>query len=222
VRDACIRAAATWAALRCWDPRTVLPGASVLLSINRFERKKGLPLALQCLAELRRGRRPAAPLHLVLAGGYDPRLAENVEHLAELRAQADALGVSDAVTFLPSFGDEQKAALLAAATLVLYTPQARTPALSCHVAAGFACALMQPVAATHRTSTSGSCRLRPWPRSAPWLPAPVAAPPRASWTASRASCASPPQLHLLRRCGAFWLTQQARLPHARPCPTVRI
>jgi alpha-1,3/alpha-1,6-mannosyltransferase len=109
-----------------------LPGARVLLSINRFERKKGLPLALQCLAELRRGRRAAGPLHLVLAGGYDPRLAENVEHLAELRAQADALGVGDAVTFLPSFGDEQKAALLAAATLVLYTPQARTPALPRH------------------------------------------------------------------------------------------
>ena len=100
-------------------------GARVLLSINRFERKKGLPLALRCLAELRRSLGGAAPLHLVLAGGYDPRLAENVEHLEELRREADALGLSAAVTFLPSFGDEQKAALLAAATLVLYTPQAR-------------------------------------------------------------------------------------------------
>jgi alpha-1,3/alpha-1,6-mannosyltransferase len=98
----------------------------VLLSINRFERKKGLPLALRCLAELRRTMGASGALvHLVLAGGYDPRLAENVEHLQELRDEADALGVSGAVTFVPSFRDEQKEALLAAATLVLYTPQAR-------------------------------------------------------------------------------------------------
>jgi alpha-1,3/alpha-1,6-mannosyltransferase len=98
----------------------------VLLSINRFERKKGLSLALRCLAELQRAAAAGAPpLHLVLAGGFDPRLEENVAHLAELRAEAAALGVAHAVTFVPSFRDEQKAALLAAATLVLYTPQAR-------------------------------------------------------------------------------------------------
>ena len=95
----------------------------MLLSINRFERKKGLSLALRCLAELRRGTDGAAPLHLVQAGGFDPRLAENVEHLQELRDEAEALGVADAVTFVPSFSDEQKVALLAAATVVLYTPQ---------------------------------------------------------------------------------------------------
>jgi hypothetical protein len=97
----------------------------VLLSINRFERKKGLALALRCLAELRRGGDDAAPLHLVQAGGFDPRLAENVEHLQELLDEAEALGLADAVTFVPSFSDEQKAALLAAATMVLYTPQVR-------------------------------------------------------------------------------------------------
>jgi glycosyltransferase involved in cell wall biosynthesis len=103
----------------------------VLLSINRFERKKGLALALRCLAELRRDASASAPLHLVQAGGFDPRLAENVEHLQELRDEAQALGVADAVTFVPSFSDEQKVALLAAATVVLYTPQVR---LRCRVA----------------------------------------------------------------------------------------
>jgi len=101
------------------------PGARLLLSINRFERKKGLPLALRSLAELRSRGAAFSDVHLVIAGGYDARLAENVEHLRELRAEAQLLQLSAAVTFLPSFSDAQKAALLAAATLVLYTPQVR-------------------------------------------------------------------------------------------------
>ena len=117
----------------------------MLLSINRFERKKGLALALRCLAELRRGGDDAAPLHLVQAGGFDPRLAENVEHLQELRDEAEALGLADAVTFVPSFSDEQKAALLAAATMVLYTPQVRL----CDGAAPLRCLLTLPLCMQH-------------------------------------------------------------------------
>jgi len=105
-------------------------GSRVLLSINRFERKKGLSLALRCLAELRRDADAAPPLHLVLAGGFDPRLAENVEHLQELRDEAQALGLEAAVSFVPSFSDQQKVALLAAATVVLYTPQVCSVRLS--------------------------------------------------------------------------------------------
>ena len=108
--------------------------ARVMLSINRFERKKGLPLALRCLAELRSRGRAYRDVHLVLAGGYDPRLAENVEHLEELKAEAAALGVTAAVTFVPSFSDAQKSALLAAAMFVLYTPEVRCETVDgCHV-----------------------------------------------------------------------------------------
>ncbi|MEW5305498.1 MAG: hypothetical protein WDW36_008032 [Sanguina aurantia] len=60
---------------------------------------------------------------LVLAGGYDVRLAENVEHLAELQALAASLGITDRVAFLTSFSDRQRTLLFAAATAVLYTPQ---------------------------------------------------------------------------------------------------
>lgn len=42
---------------------------------------------------------------LVFAGGYDVRLSENVEHLAELKALAEDLGVADRVAFLTSFTD---------------------------------------------------------------------------------------------------------------------
>jgi hypothetical protein len=42
---------------------------------------------------------------LVVAGGYDVRLAENREHLAELQGLARELGVEQQVLFVPSFTD---------------------------------------------------------------------------------------------------------------------
>ena len=87
-----------------------------LVSINRFERKKALELAVHALLELRRrtapgvGRRPVSPgrgggggssgggsggggngsdVRLVLAGGWDGRLQEQVDYLAELEAITD-------------------------------------------------------------------------------------------------------------------------------------
>ncbi|KAL6773905.1 ALG2 [Auxenochlorella protothecoides x Auxenochlorella symbiontica] len=101
---------------------------AVFLSINRFERKKNVGLAIRALAAAQaqashQGASAANPLlGLVIAGGHDARLRENVEHLAELRALAAELGVAGAVAFLPSFTDAQRAALLASARAVLYTP----------------------------------------------------------------------------------------------------
>jgi alpha-1,3/alpha-1,6-mannosyltransferase len=46
-----------------------------------------------------------------------------VEHLQELEALAERLGVAQQVRFLPSFSDRQRAWLLAACVGVLYTPQ---------------------------------------------------------------------------------------------------
>lgn len=92
------------------------------LSINRFERKKGIPLALRALAQLR-GLMPQHEVRLVVAGGYDKRLRENVEHLAELELEASELGISGRVAFLPSFREPERVALLEACTGVLYTPE---------------------------------------------------------------------------------------------------
>ncbi|KAI3436741.1 hypothetical protein D9Q98_006156 [Chlorella vulgaris] len=93
------------------------------LSINRFERKKGIGLAIEALQQLKQLGTAYTGCRLVVAGGYDPRLPENVEHLRELEALADRLGVAQQVRFLPSFSDRQRAWLLAACVGVLYTPQ---------------------------------------------------------------------------------------------------
>ncbi|KAM7071776.1 alpha-1,3/1,6-mannosyltransferase ALG2 [Acridotheres tristis] len=96
----------------------------LFLSINRYERKKNLALALEALHELQ-GRLDSHEwdeVHLVMAGGYDKRVLENVEHYEELRRLAAKLGVNDHVTFLRSFSDEQKISLFSNSLCVLYTP----------------------------------------------------------------------------------------------------
>lgn len=118
------------------------PPPAVFVSINRFEGKKGLPLALRALGELdkllaseeskeskkknkkaERGVPPPPPPVLVFAGGFDARLPENASVLASLEGLASELKLSSRVAFLPSFTDEQRGALLAVATAVLYTPE---------------------------------------------------------------------------------------------------
>ncbi|XP_023671315.1 alpha-1,3/1,6-mannosyltransferase ALG2 [Paramormyrops kingsleyae] len=96
----------------------------LFLSINRYERKKNLPLALRALEALLARLNPEQreQVHLVLAGGYDERVAENVEHFSELKALASALGLEGYVTFLRSPSDQQKVSLLHHSSCVLYTP----------------------------------------------------------------------------------------------------
>jgi alpha-1,3/alpha-1,6-mannosyltransferase len=107
----------------------LIQGGPTFLSINRFERKKNIELAVEALQQLTRtikkqGKETAFSLpRLVIAGGYDPRLPENVEYLSELGRTAAGLGVREQIAFLPSFTDPQRAALLAACCAVLYTPQ---------------------------------------------------------------------------------------------------
>jgi alpha-1,3/alpha-1,6-mannosyltransferase len=108
----------------------------ILLSINRFERKKDIGLALQAYGKVletaRRGTR------LVIAGGYDTRVQENVQYHKELSDLAEALGLATAtartvptalgvpddiqVLFLLSVPSSFKNTLLNNATLLLYTP----------------------------------------------------------------------------------------------------
>lgn len=108
------------------DVTCIVPNRTkfLFLSINRYERKKNLMLALEALHDLH-GRLNAQDwreVHLVLAGGYDKAVKENVEYYEELNLVAKKLNISDQVTFLRSFSDEQKVTLLRNCTCVLYTP----------------------------------------------------------------------------------------------------
>ena len=105
-------------------PRQDASAPSVFLSVNRFERKKNLGLALRAFAKYaeRAERSPEQSPRLILAGGYDPRLRECVETRAALEAEARALGVARDVEFRVSVSDDEKRALLEACTCVLYTP----------------------------------------------------------------------------------------------------
>ncbi|OSX79252.1 hypothetical protein BU14_0082s0017 [Porphyra umbilicalis] len=102
-----------------------------LLSINRYERKKNIPLALETLAHLLRpdgGGGVALPpgaaarLRLLHMGGYDERLSENVQHHDELAARAAAPDLAGRVTLAVNAADAEVAGALACATALLYTP----------------------------------------------------------------------------------------------------
>jgi alpha-1,3/alpha-1,6-mannosyltransferase len=123
--------------------RDLAKNCLLLVSINRFERKKNILLAIQCLALLKSQCDTAtfSRLKLVLSGGYDPRVTENVEYFAELQVQIVAvciylyinicqasakrygLSVSNypdmtgQVVFLPNFTDAQRSLLLSRAAL---------------------------------------------------------------------------------------------------------
>ncbi|KAJ7313652.1 hypothetical protein JRQ81_005232 [Phrynocephalus forsythii] len=108
------------------DAASIFPNRKkfLFLSINRYERKKDLELALKALHDLR-GKLNAqewSEVHMVLAGGYDEAVRENVEYYEELKAVVAKLNIVEQVTFLRSFSDEQKIALLSNCLCVLYTP----------------------------------------------------------------------------------------------------
>ena len=117
-------------------PIETLPrNSAVFVSINRFERKKNIALAVQAFAQLRSQPIPATSPYsastLILAGGYDPVNAENRAYVPELEAECALLGlehsrypdVSGDVVFLLSFNAAQRTALLARCCCVLYTPE---------------------------------------------------------------------------------------------------
>lgn len=61
-------------------------------------------------------------VHLILAGGYDPRLEESVKYLEELKKICADEGVVDHVTFLLSPKDDIKVQLISKCFALLYTP----------------------------------------------------------------------------------------------------
>lgn len=111
-------------------------GKKILLSINRFERKKNIDLAIRAFARLTPKERTRS--RLLIAGGYDSRVSENVAYHAELVYLCEKLELKSAtsknfisslsipadtdVLFLLSIPASLKSHLLRAASLLCYTP----------------------------------------------------------------------------------------------------
>ncbi|XP_052171054.1 uncharacterized protein LOC127787185 isoform X2 [Diospyros lotus] len=112
------------------------PHASKLnfLSINCFERKKNIKLAISAFTMLHTLEDDAPQRHNVAdvtltvvayssPGGFDKRLKENVEYLEELKTLAEREGVSHQVHFMTSCSTADRNALLSDCLCVLYTPK---------------------------------------------------------------------------------------------------
>ena len=100
-------------------------GLGPFVSLNRFERKKNVGLAIEALAVVKRAMAPAqmVDVRLIIAGGYDTKVTENVQYLQELEALAKTQGVQDLVEFKPSVSDAERDRLLQGAVCVIYTPE---------------------------------------------------------------------------------------------------
>ncbi|ABN66034.2 mannosyltransferase [Scheffersomyces stipitis CBS 6054] len=111
-------------------------GNRYFLSINRFERKKNIELAIKAFAKSKKLIHGKSKPRLVIAGGYDVRVLENVEYLNELSKLCDSLKLTSFtirgklivmppatdILFLPSIRSSLKTALIKNAELLLYTP----------------------------------------------------------------------------------------------------
>ncbi|KAK7244165.1 hypothetical protein RIF29_38983 [Crotalaria pallida] len=122
------------------QPATLYPAVNVdqfnepgcfkmnFLSINRFERKKNIALAISAFAMLHSQEgvlknQDITSASLIVAGGFDKRLKENVEYLEELKDLAEKEGLSKKITFITSCSTAERNALLSECLCVLYTPK---------------------------------------------------------------------------------------------------
>ncbi|KAI9291941.1 putative asparagine-linked glycosylation 2 transcript variant 1 [Neoconidiobolus thromboides FSU 785] len=115
----------------------------LITSINRFERKKNIGLAIKAFAEIindkNKKKKYIKKLRLIIAGGYDIENLENIEHLKELINLTQELNLSyqvyfnsmidntliqgtTQVLFLPSFNEKQRRYLLNNSLCLIYTP----------------------------------------------------------------------------------------------------
>ncbi|KAH9484108.1 Alpha-1,3/1,6-mannosyltransferase ALG2 [Psilocybe cubensis] len=125
------------------DTVAVTSQRPTLLSLNRFEGKKNALLALEAFGLLKSRHPHLGRLRLVLAGGYDPRLEDNVRTLQQLVDRTSTLSLTYNVTspgpipygmsssdsetdvlFVLNFTTSQRTALLLSSSslALLYTP----------------------------------------------------------------------------------------------------
>ncbi|KAH9424239.1 Alpha-1,3-mannosyltransferase-like protein [Dermatophagoides pteronyssinus] len=101
---------------------------AVFLSINRYEKKKNIELAIEALKALYDKfnyveEKDRSLIHLIIAGGYDLQNIENLEYAEELNQLAKRLRIKPHVTFMKNLTNEQKQFLFQRCTAVIYTPE---------------------------------------------------------------------------------------------------
>lgn len=97
------------------------PLPKLITSLNRYERKKNIGLAIRSFrAFLNYENVNSNDYMLVIAGGYDDAVTENVEHYEELVQLAE--GLSN-VRFLRSISNEERLTLLEYTDVLTYTPE---------------------------------------------------------------------------------------------------
>eukprot|EP01039_Chlorochromonas_danica_P002367 gene2367-2599_t len=113
----------------------------IFFSLNRYERKKRIEVAIDALAHYKSlgSRSEANKAVLVIAGGYDLRVDENVQYLEELRQYCHSRGLTHCylssndplpgtpptfvdVIFRTSISGTERQALLTSCHALLYTP----------------------------------------------------------------------------------------------------
>jgi len=109
----------------------------IILSINRFERKKNIALAIESFASLSDQIRKTSSALLVIAGGHDPRNTENIAYSIELSKLSSSLNLTHTtlsppfstapgkivdVLFLHNIPGWLKSHLLSTSVLLVYTP----------------------------------------------------------------------------------------------------
>jgi alpha-1,3/alpha-1,6-mannosyltransferase len=109
----------------------------ILFCLQRFDRRKNVDLAIKAFAKFRKGKAEISQnCRLIVAGGYDRRVAENREYLIELQylcdqykltnhtvfgAKIQDLASSDQILFLPSIADQLKRYLYRHSSFLLFT-----------------------------------------------------------------------------------------------------
>lgn len=96
----------------------------LLVSINRYERKKNIKLFIESIAYIRDELKYNIDdnIQVIIAGGYDITVIENVEYYNELVQLTNELNLNHIITFLKSISDTKRTILLKNATCCIYTP----------------------------------------------------------------------------------------------------
>jgi alpha-1,3/alpha-1,6-mannosyltransferase len=99
-----------------------LNNLKIIVSLNRYERKKNLNLATEAYIEFMNNLKGEKDYILIIAGGYDVSLRENIEVCDTLKSY-DYKDFKDKVFFLHNISNEERCILLKTANIVLYTPK---------------------------------------------------------------------------------------------------